>query len=79
MRLRASDLQRLGWWPPSETRLIPEATGLGGGWWRFKLIGDGIVGVELVSLRVMHIRAGTPERNLADELNSDTSMAMILA
>jgi hypothetical protein len=41
VRLRASDLQRLGWWPP-ETRLIPDWCGCsteyvpaleGDGWW----------------------------------------------
>ena len=43
MRLRAGDLQRLGWWPPPETCLIPDWCGcsteylpvlVGGGWWQ---------------------------------------------
>jgi hypothetical protein len=42
MRLRASDLRPLGWWPPPETRLIPDwcccsteylPVFEGNGWW----------------------------------------------
>jgi hypothetical protein len=43
MRLRASDLRPLGWWPSPETRLIPDWCGcstdylpvlVGDGWWQ---------------------------------------------